>query len=54
VTSRRRCPRGHFAPAKGTCRCTRSSYVGQHSDLYGQGLDPGTRVTTVEITGEYL
>jgi hypothetical protein len=54
MTARRRCPRGHFAPATGTCPCTRRSYIGQHTDLYGQGLHPGTRVTTVRITGSYL
>lgn len=54
MQNRPRCPRGHFAPATGTCSCTRRSYVGQHPDLGGQGLDPGARVTTIPLAGGQL
>ncbi|MEV4335731.1 hypothetical protein [Streptomyces sp. NPDC049590] len=57
MTARRRCPRGHFLPADGACRCTRRrrrTYWG--GDLDGQGLDRRgkTRLTTVPLTGAWL
>lgn len=54
MAARRRCPRGHFAPATGTCACTRRSYLGQHADMWGQGLHPGIRVTTIPLATNRL
>jgi len=54
VKNRPRCPRGHFAPAAGPCACTRRSYLGEHADMWGQGLDPGARVTTIPLATNRL
>ncbi|MFJ4712694.1 hypothetical protein [Streptomyces sp. NPDC088785] len=54
MPDRRRCPRGHFAPTAGTCRCARRSYLGQHADMWGQRLHAGTRVTTIPLAGNRL
>ncbi|GGW15823.1 hypothetical protein GCM10018980_51380 [Streptomyces capoamus] len=50
--NRPRCPRGHFLPAAGTCRCTRPR-IG--ADLWGQGRRIRSReMTTVDVVGGYL
>lgn len=59
--NRPRCPRGHFLPHTGTCRCTFTRQAGRrrrpvHADLWGQGLTAIHRhtITDVPLTGSYL
>lgn len=53
--TRPRCPRGHFLPATGDCRCDRPR-ARWDADLWGQGLTARQRhtITTVPLTGRYL
>lgn len=54
MTTRARCPRGHFLPAVGDCRCAlpRTRWF---ADLWGQGLTRRRkRLTTIVLTGSYL
>ena len=59
---RPRCPRGHFLPATGTCRCAltprtrRRRRDRRDADLWGQGLTALQRYTIrdVPLTGSYL
>ena len=53
--NRPRCPRGHFLPATGTCRCDRPR-TRRHPDLWGQGLTVLQRhsITDIPLTGSYL
>jgi len=61
--TRPRCPRGHFLPATGTCRCAlmprpkRRRHRGRRdADLWGQGLTALQRHTIrdIPLTGSYL
>ncbi|WP_309049262.1 hypothetical protein [Streptomyces sp.] len=54
--TRPRCPRGHFLPATGDCRCTRPRATCSTADLYGQGLTLRQlhSIRTVTLTGSYL
>ncbi|MER8219724.1 hypothetical protein ABTZ58_03820 [Streptomyces sp. NPDC094143] len=61
--TRPRCPRGHFLPATGTCRCTltprtrhRRTRARRDADLWGQGLTALQRYTIrdIPLTGSYL
>jgi hypothetical protein len=51
--TRPRCPRGHFLPRTGTCRCTQKR---PSSDLRGQRatLRQLYTMTTVPLAGRYL
>ncbi|CUW29664.1 MULTISPECIES: hypothetical protein [Streptomyces] len=59
MTARARCPRGHFLPAAGVCRCidrlSRAQRASITADLWGQGRRIRDRdLTTVPLTGAYL
>ncbi|MEU2062880.1 hypothetical protein [Streptomyces sp. NPDC013455] len=52
---RPRCPRGHFLPATGACRCTLPRPRRLSTDLWGQGRRILARsMTTVDVVGGYL
>ena len=52
MTVRPRCPRGHFLPRTGTCRCTHRPL---NPDLYGQRRRIEYRdLETIPLTGNYL
>lgn len=55
MTTRRRCPRGHFLAATGACRCQLPRPRGD-ADLWGQGLTARQRhsITDVPVIGRYL
>lgn len=50
----RRGPCGHYLPATGTCRCTRTRSAHLYPDLAGQGLKAGARITTIPLTTNCL
>jgi hypothetical protein len=55
--TRPRCPRGHFLPRTGTCRCTHTrQQLRRDADLWGQGLTARQRHTIrdIPLTGSYL
>jgi hypothetical protein len=53
--TRARCPRGHFLPDTGTCRCMRPP-ARRPADLWGQGLTAQQirSITDIPVTGRYL
>ncbi|MDX3679479.1 MULTISPECIES: hypothetical protein [Streptomyces] len=55
MTTRPRCPQGHFLAASGICRC-QLPRPRRGADLWGQGLTARKRygITDVPLTGRYL